>query len=349
MLKNSNRWILMVAIVAMLGLLLVACAPPAPTAEPMMEETEEPMMEETEEPMMEETEEPMMEPTEEMTEEPMAEPSVGTEDNPFIMAFVPSGDADAVLASGSAITDRISEITGLVVESSVPTSYVGAIEAMCAGEAHASALNTFSYIVASERGCADVALVSVRFGSTTYAGQLITRVDSGITSIDDLKGKTFCRPDPFSTSGWIIPSIAMKAAGVDPDTDLAEVVDAGGHDGVVRAVYNGDCDAGSTFVDARTGVEDEFPDVMDQVVVIEESTPIPNDTVSFSPDVPDDVRTAIVDAMLQMAADETDSQLFASSDFYEWAGLEPIQDSFYDAFRQQLDAAGVDVESFISE
>jgi ABC-type phosphate/phosphonate transport system substrate-binding protein len=88
---------------------------------------------------------------------------------------------------------------------------------------------------------------------------------------------------------------------------------------------------------------------MDVVVVSEESTPIPNDTVSFGPDVPDDVRTAIVDAMLQMAADETDAQLFASSDFYEWAGLEPIQDSFYDAFRQQLDAAGVDVQSFINE
>jgi phosphonate transport system substrate-binding protein len=274
---------------------------------------------------------------------------LGSANNPVIIAFVPSGDADAVLASGSAITDRISEITGLTVESSVPTSYVGAIEALCAGEAHAAALNTFSYIVASERGCADVALVSVRFGSTTYAGQLITRADSGITSIADLSGKTFCRPDPFSTSGYIIPSIAMRAAGIDPDTDLAEVIDAGGHDGVVRAVYNGDCDAGSTFVDARGGVDEEFPDVLDVVVVIEESAPIPNDTVSFGVDVPEEVRTAIVDAMLAMAADETDAELFASEDFYEWAGLEPIQDSFYDTFRQQLDAAGVDVESFIGE
>lgn len=305
MLKNSNRWILMVAIVAVLSLLLVACGG--------------------------------------------ASNELGSADNPVIIAFVPSGDADAVLASGSAITDRISEITGLTVESSVPTSYVGAIEAMCAGEAHAAALNTFSYIVASERGCADVALVSVRFGSATYAGQLITRADSGITSIADLAGKTFCRPDPFSTSGWIIPSISMRAAGIDPDTDLAEVIDANGHDGVVRAVYNGDCDAGSTFVDARGGVDEEFPDVMDVVVVLEESTPIPNDTVSFGTDVPEEVRTAIVDAMLQMAADETDSQLFASEDFYEWETLEPIEDSFYDAFRQQLDAAGVDVEAFISE
>jgi phosphonate transport system substrate-binding protein len=187
----------------------------------------------------------------------------------------------------------------------------------------------------------------VRFGSATYSGQIITRVDSGITSIEDLAGKTFCRPDPLSTSGWIIPSITMAAAGVDPETDLAEVVDAGGHDGVVRAVYNGDCDAGSTFVDARGSVEEEFPDVMDQVVVVQESEPIPNDTVSFRPDFPSDMRQAIVDAFLAMAADPDASQLLASEDFYEWEGLEPIEDSYYDTFRQQLDAAGVNVESFV--
>ncbi len=352
-LEKKSRWLLVFGVLAVLALVLAGCAQPTPepTEEPMEEATEEPMAEATEEPMEEMTEEPTEEmteePMEEATEEPMEEMTLGTEADPIVIAFVPSGDSDAVLASGQAIADELSARTGYVIEASVPTSYVGAIEAMCAGEAQAAALNTFSYIVASARGCADVALVSVRFGSATYSGQIITRADSGITSIEDLKGKTFCRPDPLSTSGWIIPSITMAAAGVDPETDLAEVVDAGGHDGVVRAVYNGDCDAGSTFVDARGGVEEEFPDVMDQVVVVQESEPIPNDTVSFSPDVPSDVRQAIVDAFLAIAGDEEASQLLASEDFYEWEGLEPIEDSYYDPFRQQLDAAGVDVESFV--
>ncbi len=278
------------------------------------------------------------------------EPALGEEGNPVIIAFVPSGDADAVLASGSAITDRISEKTGLVVESSVPTSYVAAIEAMCAGEAHGVALNTFSYIVAHERGCADVALVSTRYGSPTYAGEIIARADSGITSIEDLAGKTFCRPDEFSTSGWIIPSITMKAAGLNPATDLPEILDAGGHDGVVRSVYNGDCDAGAVYVDARSNIEEESPDVMEVVVVIQESAAIPNDTMSFHPDVPAEIVDPIVAALLEMAADEGgDLELLASEDFYEWGGLEKVDDSFYDGFRQELDAAGVDVKDFVEE
>jgi phosphonate transport system substrate-binding protein len=283
-----------------------------------------------------------------MTEEPTEEPmTLGTEDDPIVMSFVPSGDADAVIASADAITEALSEATGLVIEANVPTSYVGSIEAMCAGEAHIGTLNTFSYVVAAERGCADVAVASTRFGSPTYTGQMIARADSGIATIEDLAGKTFCRVDEFSTSGWIIPSITMRAAGVDPDTDLTEIVDAGGHPDVVRAVYNGDCDAGATFVDARTNVQEELADVMEVVVVFAESDAIPNDTVSFIPDFPEEMRTQIVEALLAMT--ENPDQLQMLNDLYRWEGLVEVDDTFYDGFRQLLEASGVNVEDFVGE
>ncbi len=323
-------------VLVMLLVALVGCAPAA-TPEP----TEEPAPA-TEEATEEPTEEPTPEPTEEPTPEP---PALGTEENPFIFSFVPSSDAAAVLASAEAITDKLSELTGLVIVAEVPTSYVASIEAMCAGEAHAGALNTFSYVVANERDCADVALVSIRNNSPTYVGQIVTRPDTGITSLEDLAGKTFCRPDEFSTSGWIIPSIALRAAGIDPETGLAEVKDAGGHDGVIRAVYNGECDAGSTFGDARTLVAEELTDVNDKVVVITTTDPIPNDTVAFRPDVPPEVRDAIVAAFLEMTADE--ESLAMLGDLYRWTGLQEVDDSFYDPFRQLLESAGVNVEDFI--
>jgi phosphonate transport system substrate-binding protein len=274
-------------------------------------------------------------------------PALGSADNPIIISFVPSADAATVLASASAITDVLSQKTGLTIEARVPTSFVGAIEAMCSGEAQGGALNTFSYVVASQRNCAKVALASVRFGSTTYAGQIIARADSGITSIADLKGHSFCRPDEFSTSGWIIPSITMKANGVDPATDLTEVIDAGGHPGVVRAVYNGDCDAGATFIDARTNVAEELPDVMDKVVVVTTTGDIPNDSIAFIPSLPQDTVDKITNAFLEMTTEEANMQML--KDLYSWDGLEKVDDSFYDPFRQTLQAAGVDVNTFISQ
>lgn len=272
------------------------------------------------------------------------EPELGTEENPIVWAVVPSGETEQVVTGFEEVADLINDETGLVIEPFVATEYAGVIEAMCSDppKAHMSSLATFSYILASERGCAEAALVAVRFGSATYNGQIFVRTDSDIDSIADLEGKTFCRPDPLSTSGWIIPSITMRAEGIDPQTDLAEIVDAGSHDASVAGVYNGDCDAGASYVDARGTIEEEYPDVMDKIKVIKVSADIPNDGVQFIPDFPEEKKTEIVNALLAIA--ETEEGQEALDTAYSWTDLEKHEDSFYDPFRQVLDSAGVSAD-----
>lgn len=271
---------------------------------------------------------------------------LGTEKNPLVMAVVPSGETERVVAGFDQIANYIFEETGLVVEAFVATEYAGVVEALCSDppKAHIASLATFSYILAHERGCADVALVSVRYGRPFYDGQIFVRADSGIESIADLAGKTFCRPDPQSTSGWIIPSITMKAAGIDPDTDLTQILDSGSHDGAVAGVYNGDCDAGASYVDARTRIEEDYPDVMDVIKIIEVSAPIPNDGVQFHPDIDPEIRQKIVDALIKLAETEEGQEILDTA--YQWNALEPHDDTFYDQFRQVLEAAGVDPAEF---
>jgi len=274
------------------------------------------------------------------------EAELGTEENPLIWALVPSGESDTVLAGFDAVTDIIFEDTGIVIEPFVATEYAGVIEALSSDppNAHIASLATFAYLIAAERGVAEAELVAVRYGSPTYTGQIFVRADSGIESLEDLAGKTFCRPDPLSTSGWIIPSIELQAAGVNPETDLAEVVDAGSHDAAVAGVYNGDCDAGSSFVDARSNLEEDYADVMEVVEVIHTSVEIPNDGVQYHPSVPAELREQINSSIIAMA--ETEEGATALDTAYEWSELVPRSDDFYDPFRQVLDAAGVDIESF---
>ena len=324
---NRKHLLLGLLLMVVLALVMSACAPATPAA------TEAP------EPTAVATEAPTAEPTE-------AAPELGTADNPLVFTFEPSADAGKVLASAEPITARLSELSGLTIKAEVPTSYVASVEAMCSGEAHIGALATFAYVLASSRGCAEVALVSVRSGASYYTGQIITKADSGIKTIADLKGKTFCRGEATSTSGWIMPSLLMKANGVDPDKDLKDIKDTGGHDKTVQAVYDGECDAGATFGDARTLVAEAHPDVNDKVVVIATTDNIPNDSVAFAPDVPEEVRAKVVKALMDMAANETDLKLLG--DLYRWTGLEEQTDAFYDPFRQFLDAAGVKVEDFVS-
>jgi phosphonate transport system substrate-binding protein len=274
--------------------------------------------------------------------------ALGTEENPIIWAFVPSGEMERVAAGAQSVADLLHEKTGLYFDTLVATEYAGVIEALRSDPpaAHMASLATFAYVMAADMGVAEAALISVRYGSPTYNGQIIARADSGIKKLTDLKGKTFARPDPLSTSGWIIPMITLKAAGVDPDRDM-KVVDAGSHDAVVAAVYNGEVDGGACYVDARSTIEEDHPDVMEVVAVIEVSTDIPNDGVQFQPSIPQELRDKIVNALLEIA--DTEEGKEALSTAYSWTALEKHGDDFYDPFRQVLQAAGVDVKDLMKE
>ncbi len=277
------------------------------------------------------------------------EAPLGSEKNPIVWSFVPSGEMERVATGAQEVADLLHKKTGLYFKTNVATEYAGVIEAMRSNPptAQMASLATFSYVLAHELGVADAALVSIRYGSPTYNGQIITQADSGIHTVKDLKGRTFARPDPLSTSGWIIPMLLMKAAGLNPETDLARIVDAGSHDSVVAAVYNKQVDAGATYVDARTRIEKDHPDVMEKIVVIKVTPDIPNDGVQFIPSMPKDLKDKIVNALLEIA--KTDEGKKALKTAYQWNGLKKIDDSFYDPFRQLLQASGMDIKDLQKE
>ncbi len=271
-------------------------------------------------------------------------PPLGSEENPIIWSFVPSGEMERVAAGAQSVADMLHDKTGLYFSTNVATEYAGVIEAMASDppEAHMASLATFSYILAADRGAAEAALVSVRRGSPAYNGQLIARADSGISKVADLKGKTFARPDSLSTAGWIIPMLIMRAAGINPEKDLMEIVDAGSHDSVVAAVYSGEVDAGATYLDARDIIEKDHPDVMEKVIVFEVTADIPNDGVQFIPTMDEEMKDKIVKALLEIAQTEEGKEALDKA--YDWAALEEHDDSFYDPFRQVLQASGLSIE-----
>jgi phosphonate transport system substrate-binding protein len=270
------------------------------------------------------------------------EPKLGTEDNPIVMSFVPSGDTQEIIASGDQLAEMITEKTGLEIVANVGTDFAAVREAMGAGKAHIGWLNTFNYVLANEKYGVDVGLVTERFGSTSYKGQFNVRADSGITTLEDIKGKVMCWVDPNSTSGYIIPRIMLAANGIDPDADFSQTIEAGSHNNSITAVYNGDCDVGVSYADARSSIEDDFPDVKEVVAVLATTTDIPNDSVSFAKDFPADMREQIVNALLEISASDEGKE--ALNNLYSIDALVAADDSFYDGFRADLSKAGMDIE-----
>lgn len=329
------------AMLVIAATVLSACAPAAtPTAEPVAP-TEAPP-------------EPTAVPP---TPEPTAVP-LGSPEKPLIMALAPSATSQELQTGGAAIAEKLSELTGYSIETVVPANYAAMIEAMGSGNAQIGWLAPFQYVVAHGKGFADVALSTIRFGSDHYGFQYVANAESGLTPYYDpatgkdtadaatalaqFADKKPCWTDPLSSSGYVLPSGLLAANDIKTKTGAW----VQGHPTVIKSVYlspKGEiCDFGATFIDARTNVVTDFPDVNEKVNIIWVSEPfIPNDNVSFASDLPEDMRATLKAALLELASTEEGRALLKSGG-YSIEGLKEVDDTFYDEFRVYLEASGVD-------
>lgn len=102
------------------------------------------------------------------------------------------------------------------------------------------------------------------------------------------------------------------------------------------------CD-GYRVLDARANIRAEAPDVIQKVRILAVSPAIPNDTLSFGPEFPADLRQQISDALVAFAATEAWSTSIGSNDFYGWTGIEPATDAEYDFVRAMVAAVGYEL------
>lgn len=103
------------------------------------------------------------------------------------------------------------------------------------------------------------------------------------------------------------------------------------------------CD-GYRVLDARANIRTEAPDVMQKVRILGVSQAIPNDTLSFGPEFPAEVRAQIEEALLAFAETDAWDTSIGSADFYGWSGIAPATDAEYDVVREMVAATGYKIE-----
>lgn len=278
---------------------------------------------------------------------------LGSKNNPIKLYFTPSVDAETISNNAKELVEFLEKETGYYFTTAVPASFVAVVEAFGSNKADIAAINTFSYIMANEKFGASAYLRVVRDNNeTTYKGQIITRVDSGIDSLEDLQGRTIAYVDPSSTSGYILPKGLLDKKGIKP----SETVFGMKHDNVVTMVYQRQVDAGATFysppdpitgeiLDARKRVLTQFPDVAKKIKIIALTEPIPNDPIVFRKDIPEKMRNKIIDAFLKFVA--TEKGQAALYKIYSVRGLIPTTDADYDVLRTLLKEQNIEIEKYV--
>ena len=272
--------------------------------------------------------------------------ALGTPGNPIKMAMVPSLDTQKLIKSAEKLGELLEKQTGLVFETSVPTSYAAVVSAMGAGTVDVGWLSPLPYVLAHDQYDVQVVLTTVRDNSIKYWSFIIARADTGVNKLADLKGKKFAYGDPVSTSGCLYAKDLIRRSGHDPEKFFSQVIYAGAHDKVVVAVYNRQVDAGAIYggvvSDAREKATSLIDDVMDKTRVIARSVEIPNDTVSVRKGLPPQLVEKITQGLIKVA--ESDQGRIAVMDLYGIDGFVPARDSDYDSVRKVARAEGIKLE-----
>jgi phosphonate transport system substrate-binding protein len=214
---------------------------------------------------------------------------------------------------------KIEEALGVPVKVFTPADYDGVIQGLLGGTIDMAWLGASSY---AKTYLTDPAAVEVKLtkqnlnDSTGYYSIGFARKDSGITKIEDAKGKVFAFAEPNSTSGYLVPAAELTASLGGLDKFFSEVKMSGGHEQTIVGVANGDFAAGVSWADGVGNWEDGYSTGafrkaadaglvdMNDIVEIWRSTLIPEGPMVVRAALPADVK----DKVTQITADlwETD-------------------------------------------
>ena len=298
------------------------------------------------------------------TETPLpafATPQLGLAENPLILALPPSANTPEQLAAAKEIASQFTQRTGYTVVTIVPDSYTALVDALEKGNVHIAVLDPYTYELAYRRELVHAAFAVLEDGEGTYGAQFLATRKGGFesffnqrteqntadakTALAQFADKKPCWSDETSPSGYVIPLGYLNENQIV--TKPPAFVE--GHPTVVRSLYaSGICDFGATYIDARKfpSLEDEFPDLIEQVIVVWQIPPIiPYEVLVFSTNMPSGMHDLFTSLVLPIMQTDAGRQAFKIA--YDIEEVQAVNDGYYEEFRIYVDESGLDLAPLV--
>ncbi|MDD5031524.1 MAG: phosphonate ABC transporter substrate-binding protein [Patescibacteria group bacterium] len=259
------------------------------------------------------------------------------------MGLIPADDAEEMLRNYEPIKEYLSEELGIPVEIQVTSDYTAAIEAMRAKHIDLAWFGPFSYIIAANIANAEAIVngVTESTGSATYKSIIVVKANSGIETLEDLKGKSFAFVDPASTSGNLIPRKILIENGIDPDKDFSASFFAGTHNSVEYAVANGKVDAGADSDNSYNRMVEAGEIDSEVNKILYTSEPIPGSPIVVRGDLPVELKDKIKQALINM-----DKQtIHKVNGWGDISSYRAVSDSDYNVIRDTAKVLGMDISN----
>ena len=255
-------------------------------------------------------------------------------------SIVPAEDQATMGRVWQPLLDDLDKQTGLKVEASYASNYMGMIEAMRFNQVQVGWFSALPALEAVNRSNAEVLgrIMGKGGESGVYESVLITHKGSGIT-LDGLlkcdKRYDFGLGDPNSTSGTLAPMAYIFAPrGIDP-TQCFKTVRSASHQANLVGVAYKTLDVATNNTVGIVFAQRNNPKVADQIEVIWKSPPLPESSIlvrkDLDPKIKDKLRTFFENYGKATGAEGEHERKVL--DGLTYGGFKTVDDSYLDPIR----------------
>lgn len=230
---------------------------------------------------------------------------------------------------------ELAQKVNLPSEVTVAEDWVGISEALRSGTLDAAWLGPWGYVLAHHNEPSIQAIATVEYkDKPTYYSVLMARLNAPFNTLDEAiaqsqKGEKLklSLADVGSTSGWLIPQAEFKRRNLDPKT-VFEYSEGASHAAQAIAVISGQTDIASDYDRNLDVLTSEGRIDKSKLKIIWQSNPLPNDPIAVRGGLPDQVKTQLQTALVNLPPEQAKTLLpenytgFVASD---GSNYEPIE------------------------
>lgn len=221
----------------------------------------------------------------------------------FKVTTIPEEAATEQIRKFGPIVKYLERVLGTKVEFTPVTDYPAAVEALVNKQVDLVWFGGFTHVQAQLRSGGKIIPIAQREEDTKFRSVFIAQTNSGIKTLNDLKGKAVSFGSQSSTSGHLMPRSFLLQAKINPEKDFKRVAYSGAHDATIASVVSGRVDAAALDITVwRKFVADKKVDTS-KVDVFFTTEPFYNYNWSVHADMPAPLRERVTKALLDLSMD----------------------------------------------
>ncbi|BBP46750.1 phosphonate ABC transporter substrate-binding protein [Thiosulfatimonas sediminis] len=143
-----------------------------------------------------------------------------------------------------------------------------------------------------------------------FRGIILVRKDSGIKTINDLRGKTISYPAPTALAATMLPQYFLQQHGLDVLHDVKNVY-VGSQESSIMNVLHGDVDAAATWPPPWELLVQQRPELKEQLSVQWQTDSLPNNALIARKDIPIEVIKQVQHLLSKLHMNEQGRRILA--------------------------------------